>query len=74
MMSCDHNNDIRTRLISHVISDYCISKQKINIEMMEFVKFTSFDNLHVTSLYCDHMILYAVGHVLLVTIILASKI
>ena len=28
IMSCDHNNDIPTRLISHVISDYCISKQK----------------------------------------------
>ena len=30
--------------------------------------------LWVTSLYCDHMILYALGRVLLVTIILASKI
>ena len=45
-----------------------------NIETVEFVKFASFDNLHVTSLYCDHMILYALGRVLLVTIILASKI
>ena len=72
MMSCDHNNDICMRLISHVISHYCISKQ--NIETVEFVKFTSLDNLHVSSLYCDHMILYALGRVLLLTVILTSKI
>ena len=37
MVSCDHNNDIRMRLITHVISHYALVHK--NIETVEFVKF-----------------------------------
>ena len=42
--------------------------------MLMFVKFSTLHKLHVISLYCDCMILYALNHVLLVAIIIASKI
>ena len=49
---------------------YCLMLQ---LQLLQ-ISLIYINKLHATSLYCDHMLLHALGHVLLVTIILFSKI